>query len=79
MALGAGLGATAFILFDAVQPPDTPPAIEGLSLRATYYNSCREAFQDGRANIRAGEPGYREALDADRDGLACEPFLRKSR
>jgi Excalibur calcium-binding domain len=79
MVLGAGLGATAFILFDAVQPPEQPPTIEGLSLRATYYNSCREAFQDGRINIRTGEPGYRPELDADGDGLACEPFLRKRR
>lgn len=79
MALGAGLGASAFLVFDAMQPPGQPTALEGLSLRATYYNSCREALQDGRVNIRVGEPGYRPALDADGDGLACEPFLRKSR
>lgn len=79
MALGAGLGGSAFVLFDAARPPEQPSTIEGLGLRAIYYNSCREAFQHGRSNIRIGEPGYRPALDADGDGLACEPFLRNSR
>ncbi|OYW43781.1 MAG: hypothetical protein B7Z38_00115 [Rhodobacterales bacterium 12-64-8] len=46
----------------------------GLSPRTTFYGTCREAFMDGRANIRAGEPGYRRELDADGDGLACEPY-----
>jgi len=75
MALGAGLGASAFILFDSFQSPEEPAAIEGFSLREPYYRSCRDAFQDGRANIRVGEPGYRPGLDADGDGLACEPYL----
>jgi len=28
----------------------------------------------GKAPIRVGEPGYRPALDADNDGIACEPY-----
>ncbi len=73
--LGAGLGGSAFILLDSFQPPDKPSPVGVLSLRDAYYGTCREAFLDGRANIRTGEPGYRRALDADGDGLACEPYV----
>jgi hypothetical protein len=74
LVLGAGIGASAFIVFDSLQPPERPAREGVLSLRGPYYSSCREAFQDGRANIRRGEPGYRAALDADGDGKACEPY-----
>lgn len=71
---GAAAGMGAFAVIDALGPPEEPSALGALSLRAPYYASCREAFQDGRANIRRGEPGYRSQLDADNDGLACEPY-----
>ncbi|MDX8357869.1 excalibur calcium-binding domain-containing protein [Sphingopyxis terrae] len=29
------------------------------------------------APIYRGEPGYREGLDADADGVACEPYRRQ--
>jgi hypothetical protein len=78
-ALGAMLGAGGFLLVDSLKPPQSARAMGGFSLRETYYATCREAFQDDRANIRAGEPGYRLALDADRDGVACEPYARRLR
>lgn len=74
-ALGALFGGGAFLALDAFNPP--AERREGLSLRPVFYATCRDAFQDGRANIRRSEPGYRPALDADGDGLACEPFLRR--
>lgn len=37
-----------------------------------YYRNCTEARDAGVAPIRRGEPGYRPALDRDRDGIACE-------
>ena len=57
----------------------SPSANHGskFSLRDPYYQTCREALQDGRANIRRDQPGYRAELDADKDGIACEPFLRR--
>jgi hypothetical protein len=76
MLFGALAGMSAFVVVDSLGPPDEPSALGALSLRETYYASCREAFQDGRANIRRGEPGYRRPLDADDDGLACEPYGR---
>ena len=60
-----------------------PPAIETSRADPTaveqsvYYASCDEARSEGRAPIRAGEPGYRSELDAKGDGIACEPSGRK--
>jgi hypothetical protein len=73
---GAFIGMGAFVVVDSFGPPEEPSALGALSFREPYYASCREAFQDGRANIRRGEPGYRTPLDADDDGLACEPYGR---
>ena len=37
-----------------------------------YFNNCSEARASGYSNIRRGEPGYRDRLDRDGDGIACE-------
>ncbi|MBM3684195.1 MAG: thermonuclease family protein [Actinobacteria bacterium] len=37
-----------------------------------YYANCAAARAAGAAPIRQGQPGYRTALDGDRDGVACE-------
>jgi hypothetical protein len=36
------------------------------------YASCSEARAAGAAPLHRGEPGYREAMDGDGDGVACE-------
>ena len=75
LALGVLIGGGAFLALDTLNPP--AERREALSLRPVFYQTCRDAFQDGRVNIPRGEPGYRPGLDADDDGLACEPFLRR--
>jgi hypothetical protein len=75
LVLGAGVGGSAFLLLDSLQPPERQARDGAFSLRGPYYSSCRDAFQDGRVNIQRGEPGYRPALDADGDGKACEPYI----
>jgi hypothetical protein len=75
LVLGAGLGGSAFILLDSLQPPERQAREGVFSLRGPYYSSCRDAFQDGRANILRGQPGYRPELDADGDGKACKPYV----
>lgn len=40
-----------------------------------YFRSCRDAQKAGVYAIRRDEPGYRPALDADGDGVACEAFV----
>lgn len=37
-----------------------------------YYRNCTEAKAAGAAPLRLGDPGYRAALDRDKDGIACE-------
>lgn len=39
-----------------------------------YWRRCDDARAAGTAPIHRGEPGYREGLDADADGIACEPY-----
>jgi len=40
-----------------------------------YFRNCAAAHAAGVYSIRRGEPGYRDKLDADGDGLACEPYF----
>lgn len=75
LALGAGIGVSGFILLESIQRPDGVNRKGFLAEDGAHYRSCRDAIQDGRANILRGEPGYRPALDADGDGLACEPYV----
>ena len=42
------------------------------TIAAVYYRNCAAARAAGAAPIYFGEPGYRPALDRDRDGVACE-------
>jgi Excalibur calcium-binding domain len=39
-----------------------------------YYSGCNEARAAGVAPLYAGEPGYRDEMDGDGDGVACEPY-----
>lgn len=39
-----------------------------------YWRRCDDARAAGTVPIYSGEPGYREGLDADYDGIACEPY-----
>lgn len=39
-----------------------------------YYRYCKDARAAGAAPLYRGDPGYRSALDADNDGVACEPY-----
>lgn len=39
-----------------------------------HFANCSEARRAGRQNIPAWDPSYRERMDRDGDGLACEPY-----
>jgi hypothetical protein len=39
---------------------------------STYYATCADARASGAAPLYKGAPGYRESLDRDKDGVACE-------
>lgn len=42
--------------------------------KSAYYPNCKAAWEAGAAPIYKGEPGYREGMDGDHDGIACEPY-----
>ena len=44
--------------------------------QSAYYENCVAARAAGVAPITRGEPGYREGLDGDSDGVACERYHR---
>lgn len=52
-----------------VSPP-TPPETTGGG--DVYYVNCDAVRVAGRAPLYRGQPGYRLALDRDKDGIACE-------
>ncbi|WP_082699334.1 GmrSD restriction endonuclease domain-containing protein [Arthrobacter sp. EPSL27] len=61
----------------ATQPAPAPPAAAAPAPKdpapaAVYYANCAAARAAGAAPLRAGQPGYREQMDGDRDGIACE-------
>jgi hypothetical protein len=60
--------------FEASAPDPThdQSAIE----QSVYYARCADARAAGRAPILRGQPGYRRGLDADSDGIACEPYFK---
>ncbi|MEU8817221.1 excalibur calcium-binding domain-containing protein [Actinoplanes sp. NPDC048796] len=48
--------------------PTTKPAAKPSTTKAVYYATC----EDAPGPLRKGQPGYRKALDRDKDGVACE-------
>ena len=42
--------------------------------QSAYYPNCDAVRSAGKAPIFAGQLGYRDALDRDGDGIACEPY-----
>ena len=53
-------------------PAPAGPAPAAPAPAAVYYANCAAARAAGAAPLRAGQPGYREQMDGDRDGVACE-------
>ena len=41
-----------------------------------HFSGCDAARAAGRENIHISDPSYREWMDGDLDGFACEPYRR---
>lgn len=52
--------------------PFTPEVTETEQEPSVYYRTCKEARAEGAAPLRRGDPGYRNGLDRDGDGKACD-------
>jgi len=59
---------------NARQEREARPTLVSQPSRA--YSNCDAARAAGAAPLHAGEPGFGPHLDADRDGVACEPYPR---
>ncbi|WP_447763389.1 excalibur calcium-binding domain-containing protein [Sphingopyxis panaciterrae] len=88
LAGAAIVGALAAAGWNAASPEQQAAALTGvreLSVAAglvrerapqegDYWRRCDDARAAGAAPIYFGEPGYRDGLDRDSDGIACEPY-----
>lgn len=78
---GVGLwGAPCFGVTDSVPlapgtepaPAPAPAPAPGPAPAGVYFKNCRAAWDAGAAPLSRGDAGYRDALDRDQDGTACE-------
>jgi hypothetical protein len=56
----------------APAPAAPAPVAPAPAAPSAYFGSCADAKAAGAAPLYSGQPGYRAALDRDRDGVACE-------
>lgn len=57
--------AAAKMMIDRVKPEPIPDQ---------HFSGCNAARAAGRENIPSWDPSYRQSMDGDGDGLACEPY-----
>ncbi len=75
-----GAGAGAFAANDGDLTPVKEWAVSAGVVRenrpqpGAYFRNCDAARAARVAPIYRGDPGYRAPLDADLDGVACEPY-----
>ena len=82
-AWGALLGVPLMLGFGYYVTGDAVPLVGTLTMsasqrakieRSVTYSGCNEVRRLGKAPLYAGQPGYRENMDGDRDGIACEDY-----
>jgi Excalibur calcium-binding domain len=82
-AWGALLGVPLMLGFGYYVSGDAVPLVNTLTMsaserakieRSVTYSGCREVRRLGKAPLYAGQPGYRETMDGDGDGIACENY-----
>lgn len=67
-------GRGGYIARTLLRPVTRSAPLAGKGVR--FYVTCAAARAAGAAPMRLGRPGYRTALDANHNGLACEPGER---
>ena len=71
----AMLGLVGGYAWSSIPPADFQSAEERQAIeQSVHYSGCNEVRAAGKAPILAGEPGYRDDMDGDGDGIACEPI-----
>ncbi len=54
----------------------TPAEAQAGHELSVFHAGCDAARAAGAAPLHRGTPGYRDTLDRDGDGVACEPLPR---
>ncbi len=68
------IGAAAVTAWQSSTPAPLMSTGEGQRVETSVnYAGCHELRASGKAPLYAGQPGYREGMDGDHDGIACEP------
>ena len=82
-AWGALLGVPLMLGFGYTITGDAVPLVGTLTMsdseratseRSVTYSGCREVRRLGKTPLYAVQPGYRETMDGDGDGIACEDY-----
>jgi len=68
----AGLAATTPAAANTAAATTAAQAPASASAGDPYYKNCAAARAAGAAPLHRGQPGYREQMDGDGDGIACE-------
>jgi len=71
-AISSGPGVATAPVSASVQPDGSSP--DTSAEPKVFYPNCAAARAAGAAPMNYGDPGYREDLDGDDDGIACEPY-----
>ena len=69
----AAAAATFLGVYLLTPPPAGRAAPEPEAASDVYYDGCNAVRAAGAAPLYRGQPGYREEMDGDDDGIACEP------
>ncbi len=57
-----------------VASPAPPSQVQQIAAKLVRYSGCDEVRALGKDPLYRGDPGYREEMDGDGDGVACEPI-----
>lgn len=68
--------AAGWTLTPAWNAASAPAARPSPDAATVHYAGCDEVRAAGAAPLHRGQPGYREDMDGDDDGIACEPHRR---
>ncbi|MGW6258632.1 excalibur calcium-binding domain-containing protein [Streptomyces sp. NPDC055085] len=65
---------TATVSETATVTPEPTDLTTSAPAAGAFYENCDAARAAGAAPLHRGDPGYRDELDRDGDGVACEPY-----
>lgn len=71
---GTAIGASSIMLPRWIERQTATAQQQLQTEMSESYSGCREVRSAGKAPLLRGEPGYRNWMDGDDDGVACEGY-----